>query len=121
MPKRIAIGLAFGVFAIAVACGYGPRWRQTDEFVLALRCGMSEEAIRTAGARFHGLRIYRPDPEKPGKMILVASKGNTSISMTLGGDGLEGYEIYWEDSFMHVVVSPEVKLCESHGKVEPAS
>jgi len=73
---------------------------------------MSRETVETIVREFRGLRLHEPDLGSP-DLILVALKGNTTIEMKFGTDGLEHYGISWIDTIKHVVVLPEVDLC--HG------
>lgn len=103
--------IAFGVLIFSAGCLHQPRWSKTDAFVAELRCGMSRDTIESVVAKYRGLQLYTPE-SGVGAWDLFAEKGNTTIRMKLGTDGLQKYRISWIDTIKHVSILPEVDLCE---------
>lgn len=103
---RPSVLVVLGV-ALAACSLVNQPWRQADDYVAGLQCGMSEVQLRKYSERYPQLEIRNPD--QPG--LLIGWKENTQILLWLVGDGLTAYQVTWTYPLTHYDSHLKTDLC----------
>ncbi len=85
------------------------RWKQTDEFVGRLRCGMTRADVEREAQRYRGTRAY--DGGGGDLPDLVVEKSGTHVRCFFGPQGLRAVEVWWISEPAKMTTEPRKELC----------
>jgi hypothetical protein len=107
-------GFLFALSMLTLGCCSFSKWSRADDFVAHLKCRMSEQEIDSTVKLFGNLELRRVQYDP--RWTLVATRGNTMITLALDQTGLRRIQVSWIDAIEHRRYLPEMNLCNGPGQ-----